>query len=103
MAQYKITIINQKPRKSECVEIHEYDNAPIFSKSMYDNTVASMFFYAAQSVDYRCLDATVERDGEKILHLVMDTHVDGSTIYSILKVARPREKYRFIRTMTVAD
>lgn len=103
MAQYKITITNQKPRKSECIEIHEYSDAPIFSKSMYGNTVASLFFYAAQSINYRCLDAIVERDGEKVLHFVMDTYVDGSTIYSILKIARPREKYRVIRTMTVAE
>ena len=103
MAQYKITITNQRPRKSECLEIHEYHDAPAFSKGMYNNTIASLFFYAAQSIDYRCLDEIVERDGTKILHLVMDTHVDGSTIYSILKIARPREKYRFLRTMIVAE
>jgi len=102
MAQYKITITNQKRRSQELLEIREYDNAPIFSKSMYKYTVASMFFYAAQSIDYKCLDAIVERDGKKVLHLVMDTRVDGSTIDAILKAARPREKYRYIRTLNIA-
>lgn len=103
MAQYKITITNQKRRGQELLEIHEYDGAPCFSKEQYENTIASLFFYAAQSIDYKCLDAVVERDGQKVLKMVMDTHVDGSTIYSILKAARPREKYRFIRRMTVAE
>ena len=103
MAQYKITITNQKRRSQELLEIHEYENAPFFSRSMYENTVASMFFYAAQNIDFRFLDAVVEREGEKVLHLVMDTTQDGSTVYSILKVARPREKYRFIRKMIVAE
>ena len=100
---YKITITNQKARGEELLEIHEYDGTPIFSKAMYDNTIAAMFFYAAQSIDYRCLDAIVERDGVEVLHLIMNTHADGSTIYSVLKAARPREKYRYIRTMIVAD
>ena len=102
MAQYKITINNQKPRSQELLEIHEYDEAPCFFKSMYENTVASLFFYAGQSIDYKCLDAVVERDGQKVLHLVMDTRDDGSTINAILKAARPREKYRYIRTMNIA-
>lgn len=103
MAQYKITITNQKPRSEELLEIREYDDVPIFAKSMYENTVAAMFFYAAQSIDYKCLDAVVERDNQKVLHMVMDTNVDGSTIYSILRAARPREKYQFIRKMMIAE
>lgn len=103
MAQYKITITNQKPLFQEPLEIHEYDGSLCFSKSMYENTVASMFFYAAQSIDYKCLDAFVERYGQEVLHFVMDTIVDGSTIDAILTAARPREKYRFIRMMNIVS
>ena len=104
MSQYKITITNLKPSgQEELIELHEYDNALFFSKSMYENTITGMFFYAAQSIDYKHMNAVVERDGATVLHLIMDTYVDGSTIYTALRIARPREKYQHVRTMTVAD
>ena len=103
MAQYKITYTNQTRRSPELLEIHEYKNAPFFSKTMYKNTVAAMFFYASQSCEYRDLIAIVERDGEKVLRLVMITKADGSTIYSIPGIARPHKIYRHVRTMFIAN
>ena len=102
MAHYEVEFKNIKKRDTEWLETHEFD-WPFFTKTAFDNVVCTLFFYAAQSTDYNNLDAIVKRDGEKVLHFTMDTKTDGSTVYSILRAARPREKYRYIRTMIVAD
>lgn len=102
MAKYEIEFKNIKRRSEEWLETIEFD-WPAFNKTAFDNVVCTLFFYAAQSIDYKMLDAIVNRDGKEVLHFVMDTHVDGSTIYADLKVARPREKYRFLRRMMIAQ
>lgn len=102
MAKYEIEFKNIKRRSEEWLETLEFDGA--FTKTAFENVVCTLFFYAAQkSIDYKMLDAIVNRDGKKVLHFVMDTHVGGSTIYADLKVARPREKYRFLRRMMIAQ
>ena len=101
MAHYEVEFKNIKRRSEEWLETIEFEGA--FTKTAFENVVCTLFFYAAQSIDYKMLDAIVNRDGKKVLHFVMDTHVDGSTIYADLKVARPREKYCFVRRMMIAD
>ena len=102
MAHYEVEFKNIKRRDSEWLETLEFD-WPAFTKTAFDNVVCTLFFYAGLGSKYKMLDAIVNRDGKKVLHLVMDTHVDGSTIYADLKVARPREKYRFLRRMMIAQ
>lgn len=104
MSNYAIRIENVTRTGYEPVELHEYSEVPCFCKSMYENTVAAMFFYAAQSIEYKHLLATVSKDGNIVMTFAMSTHVDGSQIWATLAGMRPGDKQPLhLRTMIVAD
>lgn len=104
MSTYAIIIENVTRTGYEPVELHEYSDVPCFCKSMYENTVAAMFFYAAQSIEYKQLVATVSKDGKFVMLFAMHTYVDGSQIWATLAVMRPGDKLPLhLRTMIIAE
>lgn len=104
MSNYAIRIENVTRSGYEPVELHEYSNVPCFCKSMYKNTVAAMFFYAAQSIEYKHLNATVSKDGKIVMLFAMSTRADGSEIWATLAGMRPGDKQpHHLRTMNIAE
>lgn len=104
MSTYAINIENFTRTGSEPVELHEYSDVTCFCKSMYENTVAAMFFYAAQSIEFKHLIATVSKDGQIVMLFAMSTYVDGSRIWATLAGMRPGDSHPLpLRTMMIAE
>ena len=104
MSTYTIRIENVTRTGTEPVELHEYSDVPCFCKPMYENTVAAMFFYAAQSIEYKHLIATVSKDGKIVMLFAMSTRVDGSEIWATLAAMRPGDRQPLhLRTMNIAE
>lgn len=104
MSTYTIRIENVTRTGTEPVELHEYSDVPCFCKSMYENTVAAMFFYVAQSFEYKHLIATVSKDGQIVMLFAMSAHVDGSRVWATLAGMRPGDSQPLtLRTMIIAD
>lgn len=103
MKTYRIEIVTHKRRSSEIAEIIECER-PMFTHRDFKRWVIDeLFYFAAQGKEYSFLTAAISCDGEKIVTVRCLTEVDGSTITAYMALARPREVYRKLRTMVIAE
>lgn len=102
MNKYTIEITNHTHSKSELIEYMELSRERFTSREFKEILLNSLFFFAAESNEFMMLSATVKCDGREVFTVRCDTTVDGSNIRSTITAARPKEKYTYIRTMTIA-
>ena len=77
MNTYTITFWDDT--KNEDLEIHEM-NRKRFTKREYDNVILTLFYFAAQSIDFRNIHAEIRCNGEEIFRIYCKTRTDGSNI-----------------------
>lgn len=77
--------------------------SPFFSSRDYKLAVESLGFWAAQGIENKDMVSEIRRDGALIGVLRGETRVDGARIWENVYFARPREKYGFVRCLTIAD
>ena len=66
--------------------IMEWDSLPFFTKQQYDIVVSELFFWAAQSIEYKALTAKVFRDDVLVMTINCDTKTDGARIDSLVSL-----------------
>lgn len=103
MNTYTITtyLITRKGR--EIIEIVEFERARWTSREYKEILLPNLTWLAGRGIEYCWLDAEIRRNGELILDVRCDTRMHGSTITATIAAARPRERYRRLRTMTLAE
>jgi len=102
MDKYTVRIINETKEEPELVELWELERRH-FSRQDFRNIIYTLFYYAAESIDYAALTAQILKEGKEAFTTRCDTASSGSSIWSMISVARPSEKYYPVRMMAVAD
>lgn len=74
-----------------------------FPREHFSNIIRDLFYAAAQSIDFKHLRATAKCDGEEIFTVKCDTTVDGSRILADISMAKPHDRFRYVRTMCIAE
>lgn len=74
-----------------------------FPREHFSNIIRDLFWHAAQSIDFKHLRAIAKCDGEEIFTVKCDTTVDGSRIWADISMAKPHDRFRYIRTMCIAE
>lgn len=95
MKQYRAEVVND--RSGERMEVMEFTRKR-FTKREWKNLLASMFIFAADSIDNRELHTSVYENDSEVLKIACDTKVDGSNIWANIYANNA-----FVRTMTIAD
>ena len=97
MNNYKILINNDTgPDKKDLIGVIKLQREHL-SKREFNLTVQELFYWAAQSCDYKNMTATIYRNDKRILTIGCSTHQDGSEIRSVITLNNEP-----IRIMTVA-
>lgn len=94
MKKYEVMFNNNLT--GESIEVHQVER-PRLTKSEYDNVLLCLFSYAAESIAYKSLTATIYADGVKLHTIDCETTVDGSTI-----TAHIYGDGKYIRDMVIA-
>lgn len=100
--KYEIDFFLVKPR-SEKIIAHTEIEAEHITGREYKEILGTLFQFACRGIKYKWLVATVKRNGEKIMTIRGYTECDGPEIRTSMAIARPREKYRRVRIMTIAE
>lgn len=104
MKTYTAEILNCTRNGDELIAVLEFERDCLTSHDFKDIILNTLFFEACQGgCDSEHLTAIVKRNGETVMVIRSDTKVDGSTIDAVITCARPREKYRHLRTMNIAS
>ena len=100
MKKYKVTLISEEGCVDYFVEEMRFTDE-YFSRERFQSVVGSLFFWAAQSIEYKDIRAIVTCDDfiTFIVHCV--TTVDGSTIWADLSIDNGEEAKHY-RRMTIA-
>ena len=79
MKRYRAVFYN----KMQFVGYMEW-NAKHLTKERFRQVIGELFFWAAQSYEYKNMKAVIERNGKEIMTIICETITDGSTIISYL-------------------
>jgi len=102
MKTYRIDFCRTKRNGEENLLIMELPRERFTRREFKDCVIAQLFELAGEGSRNKMLFAYVSCDGRKVLTFRCDTKVDGSTIDAHVYVARPREVFHKLRTMTIA-
>lgn len=102
MKTYTIHFNRAKRSGEENLLVMEFQRERFTSREFKDCVLAQLFELAGEGSRNKMLSAYVSCDGRKVLTFRCDTKVDGSTIDAHVYVARPREVFHKLRTMTIA-
>jgi hypothetical protein len=102
MKTYRIDFCRTKRNGEENLLIMELPRERFTRREFKDCVIAQLFELAGEGSRNKMLSAYVSCDGRKVLTFRCDTKVDGSTIDAHVYVARPREIFHKLRTMTIA-
>ena len=97
MNNYKIFIINDTGTdKGDLIGLIRLQRNHL-TKREFNLTVQELFYWAAQSCDYKNMTAIIYRNDKEILTIDCSTHQDGSAVRSIITANKEP-----VRIMTVA-
>lgn len=103
MKRYSIDFV-QTTRKGEELALRMEFEREFFSNREYRNyLICTLFDLACEGIEYAHLTAYLKCEGETIMTAKCDTETDGETITAYICAARPREKFRPMRTMVIAQ
>ena len=102
MKNYRIDFMQTKRNGEENLLIMEFQRERFTSREFKNYVLYHLFDLAGEGSQNKMLSAYVSCDGRKVLTFRCDTKVDGSTIEAHVYVARPREVFHKLRTMTIA-
>ena len=103
MHNYKITVRNIKARGRETIDILEFIGCCL-TVDDFRRISQLLFFWSCQAIKYnKTLVADVERDGKRLFEVRCDTDTDGAFIWCSLFIGRPRDHFRYYRSMIIAE
>lgn len=102
MRNYRIDFTNLTRKGEEINVIMEFQRNHFTNREFRDYLMTQLFSQACEGAEYAHQTAYIKRDGETVLVARCETEVDGSDITAYVSIARPREKFRHVRTMAIA-
>lgn len=103
MKTYTIRIYLITRTGRELCEILEMQRPRFTHREYKDILIPHLFYLACRGIDYRWLCAEIDCDGENVLTALCETSAEGSAIRATIVAARPHERFRRMRTMTIAE